>query len=205
MKKTRFFITILLVTLTASITFAQKLKVESGEFDFLKDQKEINVKFNYDGLKLYKDNISEEEYVAKNVKEKNEKSPGKGDGWKKEWYNAREVTYAPKFLELMNRYLYKEKGIKFQENLPDTKYTLLVNVMWMYPGWNAAVMRQPSKLTTVLQFVETTNPENIVLEISSKNAPGNKFGGTFSDADRMGESFAKTGKSLGKLLLKNAF
>jgi hypothetical protein len=38
-------------------------------------------------------------------------------------------------------------------------------------------MNQPSKLSTLLKFVETENPSHVLLEIESKNAPGDNFVG----------------------------
>lgn len=191
--------------LTITLGYAQKMKVVEGGFDFIKDQKEINVEFVYDNMKILKKNLTNEQYMEEHAAELEEKTRGKGERWKKTWIGSRETIYAPKFLELMNRYLEKKKGVYFAENLKDAKYTLIVETVWVYPGWNAAVMRQPAKVSTVLKFVETANRENVVLEIKSKHAPGNKFGGTFSNEDRLGEGYAKTGKSLAKLILKKAF
>ncbi|MDB2462697.1 hypothetical protein N9W61_01160 [Algibacter sp.] len=198
-------ITLAIAFLFTSFIFAQKMKVVDGNFDFIKDQKQINVEFNYDNLKLFKKNLTNDEYVKERFDDLESKGKGKGKTWKKSWEASREIIYAPKFLELMNRDLYEEKGITFEEGLTDAQYTLIVDVVWMYPGWNAAVMRQPAKLSTVLKFVETANKDNIVLEITSKDAPGNRFGGTFSNEDRIGEGFAKTGKTLSKLIMKKAF
>lgn len=64
-------------------------------------------------------------------------------------------------------------------------------------------MKQPAKVSTNLKFVETANESNIVLEISSENAPGDQWGNNFSNELRIGEGFAKTGKSLAGLILKN--
>ena len=198
-------ITVALILLFTSFAFAQKMKVTEGGFDFIKDQKSINVEFNYDNLKLFKKNLTNDEYVKERVADLEKKGKGKGKAWKKSWIASRELIFAPKFLELMNRDLYEDEGISFEEGLTDAKYTLIVDVVWIYPGWNAAVMRKPAKLSTVLRFVETANRDNIVLEITSNNAPGNRFGGTFSNEDRIGEGFAKTGKSLSKLIMKKAF
>jgi len=202
MKKQLILFVFLLSTV---ITYSQKMKVQEGNFDFIKNQKEINVEFVYDNMKLLKKNISNEQYVKEHSAELEEKSRGKGKAWEKSWIASRELIYAPKFLELMNRYLEKEKGVYFAENLKDTKYTLIVETVWVYPGWNAAVMRQPAKVSTLLKFVETVNRGNVLLEITSKHAPGNRFGGTFSNEDRLGEGYAKTGKTLAKLILKKAF
>jgi len=198
-------LTLVFVFLFSTLVFAQKMKVVEGDFDFIKDQKEINVEFDYSNLTLLKDELTNDEYVKAHSEDLEKKGKGKGKAWKKSWEASKDLIYAPKFLELMNRDLYEDEGISFEEDLTDAKYTLIVEVIWIYPGWNAAVMRQPAKLTTVLKFVETANRDNVVLKITSKNAPGNRFGGTFSNEDRIGEGFAKTGKSLSKLIMKKAF
>lgn len=202
MKKQLILFVFLLLTV---ITYSQKMKVQEGNFDFIKDQKEINVEFVYDNMKLLKKNISNEQYVKEHSAELEEKSRGKGKAWEKSWIASRELIYSPKFLELMNRYLHKEKDVYFGEGLKDAEYTLIVETVWVYPGWNAAVMRQPAKVSTLLKFVETADRDNVLLKITSKHAPGNRFGGTFSNEDRLGEGYAKTGKTLAKLILKKAF
>ncbi|WP_179008949.1 hypothetical protein [Winogradskyella forsetii] len=202
MKKT---LSLAFILLFSTIVFAQKMKVAEGNFDFIESNQAINVEFDYSNLKINKDNLTEEAYVAERTADLEEKSKGKGKTWAKKWEASRELIYAPKFLELMNRDLAEDKGMSFEEGLTDAKYTLIVEVVWIYPGYNVGVMRQPAKLTTLLKFVETANRDNVLLEITSKHAPGNRYGGTFSNEDRIGEGFAKTGKSLSKLIMKKAF
>lgn len=189
--------------LVSTLSFSQKMAVEKGGFDFIKNQKEINVEFRYDDLKLMKDNLTEEQYVTERTAELNEKNRGVGDGWKKKWESSKELAWEPKFLELVNVvFSKKKKDIYFQEDLSEAKYTLIVDVVWMYPGYNVVMAKKGAKVTTNLRFVETANKENVVLEISSKNAPGDVFGGSFSNEDRIREGFAKTGKSLASFLMK---
>lgn len=187
------------------ITLAQKQKIEKGNFDFLKGQKEINVEFVYDNMKLLKRNLTNDEYVKEHSAELEEKTKGKGKSWEKNWIAARELIYAPKFLELMNRYLYEDHGIYFDQGLSETKYTLIVETIWVFPGWDAGVMKQPAKVTTLLKFVETANKNSVVAEVFSEDAPGDQWGSSFSNEDRLGEGYAKTGKSFAKLILKKAF
>lgn len=198
-------LTILLAVFCSAFMFGQKMKVKEGSFDFIKGQKEINVEFVYDNMKLFKKNLTNEEYMAERSADLEEKTRGKGKAWEKKWISSRELIYAPKFLELMNRYLYEKEGVYFAQDLPKAKYTLIVETVWLYPGWNVAVMRKGSKVNTILTFVETGNRDNVLLRITSDKAPGNQFGGTFSNEDRIGEGYAKTGKSLAKLIMKKAF
>ncbi|MBP9848733.1 MAG: hypothetical protein KBC58_04795 [Flavobacterium sp.] len=195
---------ILMLTLlvTSSLTIAQKTKIESGDFKFLAGVNEVNVEFDYSNLKLMKENLTEVQYVANRTTELNEKK-GVGDIWKKKWQGSKEMIWNPKFLELINVVSSKEKtNISFQENLSSAKYTLIVEVVWIYPGWDAGVMKQPAKVTTNLKIVETANRSNVLVVMSSENAPGDQWGNNYSNENRIGEGFAKTAKTLAKIIAK---
>jgi hypothetical protein len=192
--------------LVSSIMTAQDMDVVKGDFGFIKDQKEVNVEFDYSKLTLLKEKLTEEKYVANRVKELNEKSKNNGDIWKKKWDGSKDQIWNPKFLELMNVVFNKDgKDVTFQEGLTAAKYTLIVEAIWVYPGWDAGVMKQPAKVTTNLKFVETANKSNVLLEIASEDAPGDQWGNNYSNESRIGEGFAKTAKSLAKMLLKKAY
>ncbi|MDY7393903.1 hypothetical protein UMM65_01480 [Aureibaculum sp. 2210JD6-5] len=105
----------------------------------------------------------------------------------------------------MNKYLGDKENMYFAEGLEDAKYTLIVETVWLYPGWDAGIMKQHAKVTTQLKFVETANKDNVLAEVSSKNAPGDQWGNNYSNESRVGEGYAKTAKSLAKLVLKKAF
>ncbi len=198
-------IAILTVLLVSSLAMAQKVKVKSGDYKFLAGQKEINVEFSYENLKVMDDKTTESQYVAERTADLNEKSKGNGDSWAKKWEASKELSWQPKFLELVNVVLTKkDKDITFQEGLTSAKYTLIVDVVWMYPGYNVVMVKKGAKVTTVLRFVETANKSNVLLELTSENAPGDIFGGSFSNEDRIREGFAKTGKTLAALILKNS-
>jgi hypothetical protein len=195
----------LVLVLFYTSMYSQKIKIEQGNFDFIVDQKEVNVVFNYDNMKLLKENYTNDEYVTKRSADLEEKGRGKGKTWEKAWKSSPELIWNPKFLELMNKYLGKAQDIYFAEDLEDTKYTLIVETVWIYPGWDAGIMKQPAKVTTNLKFVESANKNNILLEVSGKNAPGDQYGNNYSNESRVGEGYAKTGKTLAKLILKKAF
>lgn len=198
-------VVMLAVLFVSTIISAQKMNVEKGDYGFLKGEKEFNVEFDYSKLTLMKENKTEAQYIDERTKDLNEKNKGVGDVWKKKWNGSKEMIWNPKFLELVNIVLSKKKkDIVFQEGLTSAKYTLIVEAVWIYPGWDAAVMKQPAKVSTNLKFVETANRSKVVLEISSENAPGDQWGNNFSNESRIGEGFAKTGKSLAGLILKNS-
>jgi sulfatase maturation enzyme AslB (radical SAM superfamily) len=199
MKKLFLFVTLFI---TAMIT-AQDVDIQKGDFEFLKNQKALNITFDYSQMKLMEDNKTEADYVATRTKELNDKNKTVGDIWKKKWEGAKEGIWQPKFLELVNVVLAKkDKDLIFQEGLTTAKYTLIVNVVWIYPGWDVFMMKQPAKVSTKFQFVETANKSNVLLEITSEKAPGDQFGNNFSNESRIGEGFAKTGKTLAGFIIK---
>lgn len=196
---------VLALLFVSGAALAQDIEIKSGDFAFLKDQKEINVEFDYSSFTMMKEKKSEAQYVEERTADLNEKSKGNGNIWSKKWSGAKESIWNPKFLELVNVVLHKDKkDVSFQEGL-STPYTLIVQTVWIYPGWDVAMMKQAAKVTTNLKFVETANKSHVLLEISSEEAPGDQYGSNFSNESRIGEGYAKTGKSLGKLLLKKAY
>ncbi|KRD11282.1 hypothetical protein ASE21_06135 [Flavobacterium sp. Root901] len=185
--------------------FAQDMEVVKGNFDFLKDQKEINTVFDYSSFTMMKEKKSEAQYIEEHKADLDQKAKGNGNLWYKRWVAAKDQIWTPKFLEIANTVLTKEhKDVSFQEGL-STPYTLIVQTVWIYPGWDAGIMKQPAKVTTNLKFVETANKSNVLLEITSEEAPGDQWGNNYSNESRIGEGYAKTAKSLSKLLLKKAF
>jgi hypothetical protein len=199
--KTKKLLAILFLCVTLAVT-AQDFQEERGSLSFLKDQKVVNVEFKYDNLRLMKDNVTEKEYVDERREFLNNRNKGEGDNWLKKWEGAREAFWEPKFLDLMRRTVTESKGIAFQKDAPQAPYTLIVDAQWIYPGWDAYVMKQKAKVTTVLSFVETNNKENVLYQIRSIEAPGDQIGHNYSNELRIGEGFAKTAKSFGKLIVK---
>jgi hypothetical protein len=183
-----------------SMVSAQKMKVTSGNFDFLKGQTELNLKMDYSHMTFYKENMDEAAYIAKQESDirKAGKSPDEFEKWKKDWDYSKTTQFADKFLASMN----KNTDIKTSVNNSSAKYTLIVETVWIYPGWFAGIMNQPSKLSTLLKFVETADPSRVLLEIESKNAPGDNFVGLPNNNDRISEGYAKTAKTLAHLIGK---
>ncbi|WP_125718667.1 hypothetical protein [Flavobacterium ustbae] len=191
--------------LFSGAAFAQDMNVIKGDFHFIKDQKEMNVEFDYSNFTMMKENKPEAQYVEEHKADLDKKAKGNGKIWEKKWIAAKDQIWTPKFLEIANIVLTKEKkDLNFQEGL-QTPYTLIVKTVWIYPGWDAGIMKQPAKVTTNLKFVETDNKSNVLLEITSEEAPGDQWGNNFSNESRIGEGYAKTAKTLSKLISKKAY
>ncbi len=90
MKKLLF--TVLMSATT--LVFAQSMRVESGDFKFLKDQTEFNVKFDFKDATFYKEKMDEEDFINKRVgeisKDKGEAEAGK---WLKDWEYSKKESF----------------------------------------------------------------------------------------------------------------
>jgi hypothetical protein len=193
------YLLLTLVMVLPCSTFAQKMKVISGNFEFLKGQQELNVVFDYAPMTFYNEKMSENDYLEKRNKDISaNKGTNEAENWKNDWAYSKSTAFPNKFFASMNTNCAIVTGSK--ESAP---YTLVVQTTWIYPGWFAGVMKQHAKVTTLLKFIETANPANVLLEINSEKAPGDfDFVGIPNTNDRIAEGYAKTAKSLAKLITK---
>jgi len=189
---------LLFVALTTMVFAQNKLTVESGNLDILKDQTEVNVQRIYGEPLFQAENLTETDYLNKRHQETVAK---KGEAAWKTWIDAWEqhveTIWTEKFVEGLN----KSEKIKFSQNI-ETKYTLIIQPKWMYAGWQGFVT-QPGKLSADITIVETANPSNIVATIKA-----DKIEGVGSKVDyrmeygRISAAYEKTGKEFGKELKK---
>lgn len=199
MKKLISAATVLMFITT--LGFAQKMKVVSGDFSFLKGQETIITKLDFGEVRFYNENLTEQEYIDKRVGEIEEKDPGESANWLKDWESFKSERFLEKFTSVATESSKKANLAFVTEG--SSPYTLIVKATWIYPGWFGGVMKQHAKISTLLQFVESGNPENVLLAIQADKAPGDiAFVGIPNNNDRIAEGFAKTGKSLARLIDK---
>lgn len=110
----------------------------------------------------------------------------------------------PKFEELINK-VTEKKAILFSREAKDAKYMMVILTKNMDPGFNVGVMRRPAYINFEIRIVEKINPEKTLATIQVLNATGqDAMGFDFDAGYRYGESFAKCGKMVGKLLESKA-
>jgi len=199
----KFYVVIGAFILLSISLQAQKIKIVTGDFDFLKGETIVNLEYDYSDMAVGKFD-REEEYVNKKVEDYNKKYPGtgRGDQWKEAWIGDRESRFEPKFEELLNQYA-KPKGITFAKDRSDATYTLILKTVFTEPGFNIYITKKPALINVEAIFVETSNPEKVLGMISSEKNPGRTFGdGDFDTGVRIAEAYAKCGKELGAFLVK---
>jgi len=176
-----------------------QLDLKSGSLDFLKQEKQINLEFVYDGMTV--DKLREEDYVAQKVEERNKQEAGRGDRWRDEWIQNRAAKFQPKFQALLNKqFSSRKKPLQFG-SFKDSKYTLILKTTFTEPGWHAGVINVPAYIDADAIFVETQNRAEVAAVITITKAPGwSEF--DFDVAKRIQESYAKAGKELGIFISK---
>ncbi|WP_223601421.1 hypothetical protein [Chryseobacterium sp. GVT01B] len=193
MKKLLF----LLFAVIGVVTFGQnQINVESGDFDFLKDQTEVNVQVKFENVAFQVENYTEAQYLEKRktetVAKKGEEAWGK---WIGAWETFKNTEYLDYFLKGINR---KSKKIAFKKDT-HAKYTLIVDAKWIYAGWHGGLIGQEAKLTSDLIFVETDNPSNVVMKLKGDKILGKPQNKEFvMEYGRIAGAYEQTGKDLGK-------
>jgi hypothetical protein len=189
----------LLVWMVSSVS-AQKIVTEKGNLLDLKGESEFNLQYDFKTLSVGKYS-DEQSYIDYKKGEYAKSDPKKAEDWEAGWKSAREKYYQPKFETQINKYIGGKAS--FAQANANAKYTLIVKTTFIEPGFNVGVMRQAAYIDVQYIFVESANPENVLVRLSQRKIPGaDAFGYDFDASARISEAYAKAGKMLGGTLGK---
>ena len=184
--------------LLMNLSFAQKFKVIEGSLKSLNSIEELNVIFEYpDDIKIGK--MNQQDYIDKKVKEQEAKEEGSGEKWKEQYFADREEHYEPMFMELFDKYT---GDLTVYQDDSDLAYTMIVETIFIEPGYNVGISSKKASVNYEIRFIKTGNENDILCTINMSKAPGTAH---YDSGLRVGESFAKGAKELGKFLMKKAF
>lgn len=182
----------------ATTTFAQnQINFESGNFDFLKDQTEVDVQLKFDNATYQEKNLSEAQYLeSRKTDITNRKGEAVWSSWMNQWERFKTSEYLQYFFKGINA---KSKKVTFRNDV-EAKYTLIIDAKWIYAGWYGGMIgSQEAKLTANLTFVETDNPSNVVMRLQADKIGGKQKNKDFSwEYGRIAAAYEVTGKKLGK-------
>lgn len=181
--------------LISSSAVAQKLKITSGSLSPLKGENALNVEFTYNNMIVGKD-LPEADYIKQKKEDYNKKEAGRGDTWEKAWVEDRANRFEPQFIELFQKH--SERAVN-----AEAKYTLIFHTTRTEPGFNVGVMRVPARIDAEVTIVESANRDTVIARLTVANAPGqDAVGFDFDSGYRIQEAYAKSGKELGQLIVK---
>ncbi|HCN49009.1 MAG TPA: hypothetical protein DIT10_07935 [Chryseobacterium sp.] len=182
----------------ATVTFAQdQINFESGNFEFLKDQTEVNVQLIFDNAVYQEKNFTEAQYLENRKADITaKKNEAVWNNWIYQWGKFKKSEYLDYFLKGING---KSKKIVFKSDAK-TKYTLIIDAKWIYAGWYGGMIgSQEAKLTADIKFVETDNPSNVMMKLKADKIGGKQMNKEFAwEYGRIAAAYEVTGKKLGK-------
>lgn len=180
-------------------TAAPMAALNSGDISSLDNVKTVQIVYDYTdmGVGAFR---KEEDYIKKRSEELEKKEKGSSEKFKKDWVDARQRRYEPRFEELFN----KEGGdINMQgSSKPNgAEYTLTVHTVFIEPGMNIGIAKKPAYVDLECSFKDKGGKELCVFYI--KNAIGSNFSGMdYAVEARVVESYAKAGKMLVQAIAK---
>jgi hypothetical protein len=187
----------------ATAAFAQnQINIESGNFDFLKDQTEVNVQLKFDHAVYQEKNLTEDQYIEnRKIDITAKKSEEVWKNWIYQWGRFKSTEYLDYFFKGVNN---KSKKVFFRNDVK-AKYTLIIDAKWIYAGWYGGMIgSQEAKLTADLIFVETADPSKVIMKLQADKIQGKQMNKDFNwEYGRIAAAYEVTGKKLGKEI-KNA-
>ena len=201
MKKLFMMLFVAFVT-TAFAQTENSLIIQQGNFDFLRDQTEVNVELRFENTHYQVENFTEEQYLERRKEDVLANRKRGEEGWQKwseAWNRFKNTEYLNYFLKGING---KSKKINFKKDA-NTKYTLIIDAKWIYAGWHGGLIGQEAKLTSDLTFVETENPTKVVMKIYGDKILGKPQNKDFvMEYGRIAGAYEATGKEVGKAIKK---
>jgi hypothetical protein len=181
--------------------FAQKAKVNEGDWKNLKGITKYDLLFDYSDLEIPKYD-SEEEFLKDKMQKREEKKKGDGERFKKSWFEDRENRYEPKFIESFNK-RFDNNEIEIGKDIEGAEYTIKVHTTFLYAGYNVGAWRQNSKIDAILTVYKNDSPSNILFEVKYTKAEGKgAFGNDYNSGYRISEAYAKLAKTFAANLKK---
>jgi hypothetical protein len=191
---------LLAISLFVMMSLVSAQKVTEGSLAFLKGVEELHFNFDYKGMMIKKQ--TEQEYVAEQVREKNEDEKGKGDEWKIEWETTDREYIQEVFIEDFNKEI---AGMGLEGgNFPNADYVATVKTVWLDPGYMAGPMTKASTVTVEVILTKKGSTKALA-KVFIKNARGSysDMANTYStDARRIGSSYGEAGEKLGEAIAK---
>jgi hypothetical protein len=199
LKSSLFLLCCSLLFSFAAIAQEEEAKLGDIDLTFLQGQTKLNIQYSYDNMMVGEK--TEADYRKDKIAKFDEKEPGKGARWEKNWVNARQLAYQPMFEELFGKTITKEDGnLIANEDVKDAKYTMLVHTIFTEPGFNAVVMKKNPYCIFEISWIDNATGK-VVAKATNLKAAGVLFGGSefdFDPANSIKECYAKVGKVLGK-------
>ncbi len=192
--KIRISSLLLLAAFACTAAQAQKVTVSGGKIAAIKGIDTFHCVFDYSRLTVA-DLGREANYVRKKRADAEKRSLGSANAWEESWYQDRSDYYEPRFLAEFTKQSEKAAG-----DYPDARYHLVFKSKHLEPG--GTLTKRTPKLDAEVWIVAASAPAKALVKFRIEDAPGNGAIGDIATGARIGDAYAKAGKELGALILK---
>jgi hypothetical protein len=153
----------------------------------------FGITFDYSNLKVH--GFETEEGFLKEKMGNRQHVEGKAEKFKEKWFKDRENKYEPRFIAYFNKRFAKSE-IKIERN-KGAKYTMNIETVWIYPGYNVVAVSEPAKITAKITVRETENPNAVLLVVQYDKSIGLEQGQFDIDqGDRIALAYEKLAKNI---------
>ncbi len=190
-------ITVILVTIfsSCSLLFAQKYETNLGDLKNIEEISEYKVVFEYDSLLKIPNYDSEASFIAFQVDKRERKTRGSGIMFKQQWYGNRKSVYEPEFIKEFNNFKLKKRQINIGKENPKANHTMVITTSFIYPGYDATVWGEDTKLEVTISVYKNDSKETILYETKIVKIHGRPSSDEF---ERVKTAYGELGRATSK-------
>ena len=193
---------ILIILVSKTHVYSQKMVLEYGDLNFLKNTSKIRLIFDYDTM-VVGEFSKEEDYVNQKIAEHEKSKPGSGNLWLQEWKGNRVLFFEPTFEKYLNYKIVNfNKEISGNFSKINTEYTLIVKTTLTDVGYYGyGPFHKDTRLDITYLFVDSSNPNHVLAKTSCMRLK--VFTRYWDIKSRLQYSYGKAGSFFGKFLVKH--
>lgn len=193
---------LLVVALFSVVLYGQKTKLESGSLDFMKERPVVNICFTYENTNVGK--MTEVDYINKKINEKNIKQAGEGDEWRERYMHTKSNVNEVYFKHLFG-IITKSKGLVIADKQEDATVTIIVNVDFMEPGFNAGgFVSKAASMNVTCRFIEKETGNEAARVIITNASTDSDVNDNYSVGLKLKDCYGKCGKELAQIVIGQA-
>lgn len=142
---------------------------------FLENESHIQVRFKYDNLSFNADNLSEIAFIDY-FKVKMASRQIDSTGWTNSYFNHKDELWQEAYVSKLNETLERYQSPNFTlDESRKSNYYMLVEVIWIYAGYDIGIVKSPSKVKLNLHlFEQNTKTKITTIPVGTTTADNDK-------------------------------
>lgn len=165
--------------MTSVALLGQKFITAEGSLKNLQGIEEYKVVFEYSPHLKVSENKTEKDFLEYQYAKREKKAIGWGQEFKRLWFENRINRYEPLFISEFNDFKIKKRHITISPDSHTSDYTMVITVLFIYPGYDVTVWEEKAKLRAKFTIYETTAPSEVLYSTETVEIHGKPGGEEF--------------------------